>query len=72
MGMLATVMNALALQNALESLGVDTRAMTSIIWKHVEPYSEERYSSFRKGRIVILVVEQEILSFLDTTARIDS
>lgn len=55
MGMLATVMNALALQNALESLGVDTRAMTSISMEAVaEPYIRRRaIRHLEKGRIVI-------------------
>lgn len=55
MGMLATVINALALQNALESLGVDTRAMTSISMEAVaEPYIRRRaIRHLEKGRIVI-------------------
>ncbi|QVK18913.1 UMP kinase [Mycoplasmatota bacterium] len=55
MGMLATVMNALALQNALESIGVDTRAMTSISMEAVaEPYIRRRaIRHLEKGRIVI-------------------
>ena len=55
MGMLATVMNALALQNVLESLGVETRAMTSISMQQVaEPYIRRRaIRHLEKGRIVI-------------------
>lgn len=55
MGMLATVMNALALQNALEQLGVETRAMTSISMEAVaEPYIRRRaIRHLEKGRIVI-------------------
>jgi uridylate kinase len=55
MGMLATVMNALALQNALELLGVQTRAMTSISMEAVaEPYIRRRATRhLDKGRIVI-------------------
>lgn len=55
MGMLATVMNALALQNALELIGVDTRAMTSISMEAVaEPYIRRRaIRHLEKGRIVI-------------------
>jgi uridylate kinase len=55
MGMLATVMNALALQNALELLGVETRAMTSISMESVaEPYIRRRaIRHLEKGRIVI-------------------
>ncbi len=55
MGMLATVMNALALQNALEILGVETRAMTSISMEAVaEPYIRRRaIRHLEKGRVVI-------------------
>ncbi len=55
MGMLATVMNALALQNALELLEVETRAMTSISMEAVaEPYIRRRaIRHLEKGRIVI-------------------
>ncbi len=55
MGMLATVMNALALQNALEQLGIETRAMTSISMEAVaEPYIRRRaIRHLEKGRIVI-------------------
>lgn len=55
MGMLATVMNALALQNALESIGVTTRAMSSISMEAVaEPYIRRRaIRHLEKGRIVI-------------------
>ncbi len=39
MGMLATVMNALAMQNALEQIGVDTRVQSAIPMATVcEPY----------------------------------
>lgn len=56
MGMLATVMNALALQDALESLGCDTRVMTAIRMDGVaEPYIRRRAKRhLEKGRIVIL------------------
>jgi len=55
MGMLATVMNALALQNALELLNIETRAMTSISMEQVaEPYIRRRaIRHLEKGRIVI-------------------
>lgn len=55
MGMLATIMNGLALQNALESLGADTRCMTAIEMKEVaEPYIRRRaVRHLEKGRIVI-------------------
>jgi uridylate kinase len=56
MGMLATVMNGLALQDALESLGSDTRLMTAIRMDGVaEPYIRRRARRhLEKGRIVIL------------------
>lgn len=55
MGMIATIMNALALQNALEELGVDTRTMTSLnIPQVAEPYIRRKaISNFEKNRIVI-------------------
>lgn len=55
MGMLATVMNALALQNALERLGVDTRVQSAIPMASVsEPYIRRRaVRHMEKGRIVI-------------------
>ena len=43
MGMLATVMNALAMQNALEKIGVDTRVQSAIPMASVcEPYIRRR------------------------------
>lgn len=56
MGMLATVMNGLALQDALESLGSDTRLMTAIRMDGVaEPYIRRRARRhLEKGRIAIL------------------
>ncbi len=56
MGMLATVMNGLALQDALESLGCDTRLMTAIRMDGVaEPYIRRRARRhLDKGRIIIL------------------
>ena len=55
MGMLATVMNALAMQNALEKLGVDTRVQSAIPMASVcEPYIRRRaMRHMEKGRIVI-------------------
>src|ERR687890_2722784 len=55
MGMLATVMNALALQNALERAGVDTRVQSAIPMASVsEPYIRRRaLRHIEKGRIVI-------------------
>ena len=55
MGMLATVMNALALQNALEQLGVETRVMSAIKMDQVcEPVIRRRAERhLAKGRVVI-------------------
>ena len=55
MGMLATVMNALALQNALEKIGVDTRVQSAIPMATVsEPYIRRRaVRHMEKGRVVI-------------------
>jgi uridylate kinase len=55
MGMLATVMNALALMDALEHQEVITRVMTSIEMKTVaEPYIRRRaIRHLEKGRVVI-------------------
>jgi uridylate kinase len=55
MGMLATVMNALALQNSLEKLGVDTRVLSAIPMASVsEPYIRRRaLRHLEKGRIVL-------------------
>ncbi len=55
MGMLATVMNALAVQNALEAIGVDTRVQSAIPMASVcEPYIRRRAERhLEKGRIVI-------------------
>ncbi|MDF2962586.1 MAG: uridylate kinase [Paenibacillus sp.] len=55
MGMLATVMNSLALQDALETIGVPTRVQTSITMQQVaEPYIRRRaMRHLEKGRVVI-------------------
>jgi uridylate kinase len=55
MGMLATVMNALALMDALESMGVITRVQTAIEMRSVaEPYIRRRaIRHLEKGRVVI-------------------
>lgn len=55
MGMLATVMNALAMQSALEQIGVDTRVMSAIPMTTVcEPYIRRRaVRHMEKGRVVI-------------------
>ncbi|MEH7122826.1 UMP kinase [Bacillus sp. JJ1532] len=55
MGMLATVMNSLALQDSLEQLGVETRVQTSIEMRQVaEPYIRRRaIRHLEKKRVVI-------------------
>ena len=56
-GMLATVMNGLALQDALEKAGVPTRVMTAIAMNEVaEPYIRRRaIRHLEKGRVAIFV-----------------
>jgi uridylate kinase len=56
MGMLATVINAMALQDTLERMQLDTRVLTAIEMKEVaEPYIRRKaLSHLDKGRIVIL------------------
>ncbi|HUG48341.1 MAG TPA: UMP kinase [Candidatus Limnocylindria bacterium] len=55
-GMLATVMNALALQDALEKAGIETRVLSAIAMNEVaEPYIRRRaMRHLEKGRVVIL------------------
>ncbi|WP_184194049.1 UMP kinase [Polymorphobacter multimanifer] len=55
MGMLATVMNALAMQNALENIGISTRVQSAIPMPSVcEPYIRRRAERhLEKGRVVI-------------------
>jgi uridylate kinase len=55
MGMLATVINSLALQDALEKLGVSTRVMSAIEMRQIaEPYIRRRATRhLEKGRVVI-------------------
>jgi len=55
MGMLATVINALALQDSLEKIGVDNRVQTAIEMRSVaEPYIRRRaIRHMEKGRVVI-------------------
>ena len=57
MGMLATVMNGLALRDALEKCGLTTRVMSAITMRQVsEPYIRNRaVRHLEKGRIVIFV-----------------
>jgi uridylate kinase len=56
MGMLATVLNALALRDALERIGVDTRVQSAIMMREIaEPYIRLRaIRHLEKGRVVIL------------------
>ena len=55
MGMLATVMNALAVQNALERIGLETRVQSAIPMQSIcEPYIRRRAQRhLEKGRVVI-------------------
>ena len=55
MGMLATVINGMALQGALEKIGVFTRLVTAIEMREIaEPYIRRKaISHLRKGRVVI-------------------
>jgi uridylate kinase len=57
MGMLATVINGLAMQNALEKRGIPTRVMTAIEMQRIaEPYIRRRaVRHLEKGRVVIFV-----------------
>lgn len=70
MGMLATVMNALAVQDALEKLGISTRVMTAIDMKEVaEPYIRRRaIRHLEKGRVVICAAGTGIPYFTTDTA----
>ena len=56
MGMLATILNALAIQNALESIGVETRVQSSLTISQVaEPYIRRKaLSHLTKNRVLIL------------------
>lgn len=56
MGMLATMINSLALQNAIERIGVQTRLMSAIKMEEIaEPYIRRRaIRHLEKGRVVIL------------------
>ncbi|MFC1671601.1 UMP kinase [Planctomycetota bacterium] len=70
MGMLATVLNALPLQEILENMGVPTRVQTAIDMKEVaEPYIRRRcIRHLEKGRIVILAAGTGNPSFTTDTA----
>jgi len=70
MGMLATVINALALQDALESAGAATRVMTAIEMRQVaEPFIRRRaIRHLEKGRIVIFAAGTSSPYFSTDTA----
>ncbi len=75
MGMLATVVNALALQQALEKHGTTTRVQSAIDMKEVaEPYIRRRaIRHLEKGRIVIFAAGTGLPFFTtDTTAALRS
>ncbi|HEY8396111.1 MAG TPA: UMP kinase [Bacilli bacterium] len=75
MGMLATILNALAIQNSLERLDLDTRVMTSLSIPAVaEPYIRRKaLSHLDKGRILIFGGGNGIPFFTtDTTAALRS
>jgi uridylate kinase len=57
MGMLATVMNGLAIQDALEQVGHPTRVMSAIAMNEIcEPYIRRRaVRHLEKGRVVVMV-----------------
>jgi uridylate kinase len=70
MGMLATVINALAFQHVLESIGVDTRVQTAITMADVaEPYIRRRaMRHLEKGRVVLLAAGTGNPQFTTDTA----
>lgn len=72
MGMLATVMNALAVQDALEKQNISTRVMTAIDMKEVaEPYIRRRgIRHLEKGRVVICAAGTGIPYFTTDTAAV--
>jgi uridylate kinase len=72
MGMLATVINSLALQDALELMGVHTRCMTAIEMHQVaEPYIRRRaIRHLEKGRVVIFAAGTSNPYFSTDTAAV--
>ncbi len=75
MGMIATILNALAIQNSLEALGLETRTMTSLAIPSVaEPYIRRKaLSHLDKGLIIIFGGGNGIPFFsTDTTAALRS
>ncbi len=72
MGMLATMMNSIALQNALESMGVDTRLQSAIKMEQIaEPLIRRRaIRHLEKGRVVIFGAGTGIPYFTTDTAAV--
>ncbi len=72
MGMLATVLNSLALQGALEKRGVDTRVQTAISMREIaEPYILRRaIRHLEKGRVVIFAAGSGNPYFTTDTAAV--
>src|SRR5262249_56875424 len=70
MGMLATVINAIALQDALEKVGCPTRVMTAIQMQAVaEPYIRRRaIRHLEKGRVVVFAAGDSNTYFFSGTA----
>lgn len=70
MGMVATVMNGLALQDALEKAGVQCRVLTAIAMHEVaEPYIRRRaIRHMEKGRVVVMVAGNGTPYFTTDTA----
>jgi len=70
MGMLATVINALAVQNALERIGIDTRVLSAISMVSVcEPYIRRRAERhLARGRVVICAAGTRNPFFTSDTA----
>jgi uridylate kinase len=72
MGMLATVMNALAVQDALEKENIPTRVMSAITMQEVaEPYIRRRaIRHLEKGRVIICAAGTGIPYFTTDTAAV--
>lgn len=72
MGMLATVINGMALQATLESIGVQTRLQTAIRMDQIaEPYIKEKaIKHLEKGRVVIFAAGTGNLYFTTDTAAV--
>ena len=72
MGMVATVINALALQDALERIGCDTRVQTAIEMREVaEPFIRRRaIRHLEKGRVVIMAAGSGHPFFTTDTAAV--